>query len=177
MLTGLVPNYIVRNVIEQLQVGCLGCRYDDGSERRIYDNCHWKGLLRDYKDHEYVCEYKEIDCNINGCDYTCKRKDMGLHQLRHEMISMQKEHEKKIELETNHTRYMADIQHWEENHPSRWPGHLAPIAVYPVRNHKISWNWYNGGAPLEKVVELLREGELVDEEHVMNTTMIKYVST
>ena len=36
---------------------------------------------------------------------------------------------------------------------------------------------YNGGAPLEKVKELLREGELADEEHVMNTTMIKYVST
>jgi len=91
--TGSNPVYVLREVIEAMPVHCPEWKNcDDESSRKkrkgseegddsiaSASGCVWKGRLKDLKDHEDACDFKVVACSVEGCEYTCKRKDMESH--------------------------------------------------------------------------------------------------
>ena len=90
-VTGLVPNFIGRELIGSLTVKCPNSRSnEDGSEsnrrkrtrsngngRGISKNgCSWSREYKDLKAHTNECEYSIIECPVEGCKHECCRGDM-----------------------------------------------------------------------------------------------------
>jgi len=82
------PNYTLRDVIGTMQIKCPCADTDGGicKKRKSNNNeaisaagCEWKGQLKDLKEHEKVCMHEVIECETEGCDHKCKRKDMESH--------------------------------------------------------------------------------------------------
>ena len=96
-VTGSIPNYSMRDVIDAMKVKCphWNCDVDDGGEsrnkRQRCENdedvahstsgrgCGWTGVLRDLKVHEKECGFETITCSVNGCEHICKRMYMESH--------------------------------------------------------------------------------------------------
>ena len=94
-VTGVNPAYIVRQIVDEMQVRCpewevhegrAQCR--SGNKRKRSENdgncivaagCNWKGPLKELHAHASVCDFKVVTCGVIGCNHTCKRKDMEGH--------------------------------------------------------------------------------------------------
>ena len=37
------------------------------------------GQVKDLEGHDNTCMYKIIECDVDGCKHTCRRKDMADH--------------------------------------------------------------------------------------------------
>ncbi|XP_077335282.1 TNF receptor-associated factor 1 isoform X1 [Lithobates pipiens] len=51
------------------------------SELRVHcvtANCNWSGVLRDYEDHQILCEFAQILCHT-GCERTVQRRHLAKH--------------------------------------------------------------------------------------------------
>ena len=70
------PNYAVRGIIDALDVSCP----HGGGE------CGWKGKVGELRSHGKECLYKVIECGIEGCAHTCRRKDMAAHRSSNEAL-------------------------------------------------------------------------------------------
>ena len=77
---------MVRELINGLQVRCP----DGGTE------CNWTGRVDALDVHGSTCIYKTIECDVEGCNHTCQRKDMADHlsdtdvKLRHMELTCDK---------------------------------------------------------------------------------------
>ena len=132
VVTGSNPNYALREIVESLPVNCPEwCNSkkrkrdeeDDDQDVAAIAGCDWKGQLKDLKDHEKVCDFKIVACNVNGCEHRCKRKDMASHhssptgmmmhqELRHEnnMKSMELRYESKMKfIELKHENDIKEM--------------------------------------------------------------------
>lgn len=94
-ITSTNPNYIVRELIELIEVKCPHGSCDagsDGSAKRrrgndggtvttlsSSDTCGWTGKCIDLPAHEKTCEFKVVTCTLDGCNHQCRRKDMNNH--------------------------------------------------------------------------------------------------
>ena len=67
-VTSSNPNYAIKDVIGELAVKC-----PDSEE------CEWTGQVKDLESHGKMCMFKTILCDVQGCDHTCQRKNMGDH--------------------------------------------------------------------------------------------------
>lgn len=102
------PNYVVRDIIDVMQVRCPqwnsvgGSGGDEGnddgendatggeggsnSNKRKRDDddgssrCTWTGQVQNLKSHDDECELKVISCGLAGCQHSCMRKDMDGHR-------------------------------------------------------------------------------------------------
>ena len=92
-VTSFNPNYIVREVIDALVV-------------KQCPDCNWTGEVKDVESHGNTCAFRVVTCDIEGCNHTCKRKDMGEHtsnttvMLKHmelKYVNMLKEMEENYE--------------------------------------------------------------------------------
>lgn len=69
---------MVRDLINSLTIRC-----PHGTE------CNWTGRVDALDRHGSTCIYKTIECDVEGCNHTCQRKDMADHlsdtdvKLRH----------------------------------------------------------------------------------------------
>jgi hypothetical protein len=82
-----VPNYVLRGVIRAMAVKCPNQCDDNDSNKRTKSNdgqavptsdgCKWVGKYEDLQDHENICNFKMVTCEVEGCDHQCRRKDMG----------------------------------------------------------------------------------------------------
>lgn len=88
VVRGANANYILRDVIESMQVRCPDAEDGNSNKRKRDENdreetansgCNWKGQLKDLKDHESVCGYKIVPCTVDGCTHTCRRRDIESH--------------------------------------------------------------------------------------------------
>lgn len=85
--TGSHPNFVVRDIVNALQVQC-----PDSAE------CNWTGRVDALDTHGSTCIYKIIECDVEGCTHTCQRQHMGDHlsdtdvKLRH----MELKYDKKL---------------------------------------------------------------------------------
>jgi hypothetical protein len=50
---------------------------NDGQAVPTSDGCKWVGKYEDLQDHENICNFKMVTCEVEGCDHQCRRKDMG----------------------------------------------------------------------------------------------------
>ena len=66
MVTSSNPNYVVREVIDALAV-------------KQCPDCNWTGEVKDVESHGNTCAFRVVTCDIEGCNHTCKRKDMEDH--------------------------------------------------------------------------------------------------
>eukprot|EP00956_Cyclotella_meneghiniana_P025027 scaffold51375_cov37-Cyclotella_meneghiniana.AAC.1 len=87
-VTGLIPNFIVREAIGSMEVKCPNggdesnkrARGNDGEAVPVSaDGCDWTGKCYELQNHEKVCGFKIIRCSIDGCNHECLRKDMNGH--------------------------------------------------------------------------------------------------
>eukprot|EP00956_Cyclotella_meneghiniana_P029093 scaffold69416_cov19-Cyclotella_meneghiniana.AAC.1 len=87
--TSYAPNYTTREFIGSMPVRChhgqdelnesnKTTRGNDG-EAVSNDRCTWTGKCEDLHSHENTCQFKIVTCSIDGCDHTCRRKDMLNH--------------------------------------------------------------------------------------------------
>jgi hypothetical protein len=86
-VTGIVPNFTTREMIGSMMVNCLhgndGSKRAKGNDKRTRSKstgCGWTGKCDDLKEHDDVCEFKIVGCELYGCNYECRRKDMKNHQ-------------------------------------------------------------------------------------------------
>ena len=100
--TGPHPNFVVRDIINALQVRCP----DGGTE------CNWTGRVDALDSHGNTCIFKTIECDVEGCNHTCQRQHMGDHlsdmdvKLRH----MELKYDKKLkDMETKYERKFTII--------------------------------------------------------------------
>lgn len=70
--------------------------------------CNWTGRVDALDVHGSTCIYKTIECDVEGCNHTCQRKDMGDHlsdtdvKLRH----MELKYDKKLkDMEIREMKY------------------------------------------------------------------------
>jgi len=87
-ITSSNPNYAVRGIIDALDVSCP---YGGGE-------CGWNGKVGELQSHGDICMFKVIECGIEGCTHTCKRKDMAAHRSSNEALfkHMELKHERKM---------------------------------------------------------------------------------
>ena len=84
--TGSIPNYLLRDVIDSLEVRCPEWESNgsgDGKKRKrdnAASGCGWKGTVSDLHQHRNACGFKIIECGEQGCKHTCQRKDMEYHR-------------------------------------------------------------------------------------------------
>jgi hypothetical protein len=90
-VTGTVPNFFARETIGALEVKCptqidhgendsnKRARGNEGEVVPASDGCGWVGKCESLHDHEKVCQFKLVTCEIEGCDHQCRRKDMASH--------------------------------------------------------------------------------------------------
>lgn len=104
-----VPNYIVRDMIESLKVGCL--RENNRTNKCVKTNdgeflpntrnrCTWTGRCADLHTHDDVCPFQIVSCVFQGCYHQCQRKDMNdhlLNELFSHMNMMKNTHELVVE--------------------------------------------------------------------------------
>lgn len=114
-VTGSNPNYPLREIIETMQVSCPEWtdEDDDESGNKRKRGCDWEGTIEGLKVHENVCKFKVIACNVDGCGYTCKRKDMESHHSSTMGIMMHMEcrHGNKMRgMELRHKNEMKALQ-------------------------------------------------------------------
>lgn len=104
-VTGINPNYALRDVIESMPVRCPGCKSDDDDDEgsknsqqgdEDSDGCDWSGTVKELNDHQKVCELVKVRCPIEGCEHTCRRKDMERHLSSNRMMHMVLRHEQKM---------------------------------------------------------------------------------
>jgi len=101
-ITSTNPNYVVRGIIDALDVTC-----PDGG-----DECGWKGKVGELQSHGDICMYKVIECGIEGCIHTCQRKDMAAHRSSNEALlqHMELKYERKMnEMEAKYRRRIRDL--------------------------------------------------------------------
>jgi len=109
--------------------------------------CNWTGSLKERQQHEEVCGHKIITCSVEGCNHTCKRKDMESHLtsgvgiLLHMDLKV-KAVKDQMRVETNHMRYAMDCRSWIEN--NRVKGDTADVFIYQIRRSDITENPISG---------------------------------
>ena len=65
-MTSSNPNYAMKDVIGELAL-------------KQCPDCNWTGQLKELESHENTCAFRVVTCDVDGCNHTCKRKDMGEH--------------------------------------------------------------------------------------------------
>jgi len=96
------PNYVVREIIGLLQVRCPNST-----------ECNWRGKVDDIKGHRITCLYETIECDAEGCNHKCLRKDMADHlsDMNVKLQHMKLHYDKKLEeMETKHARSMEQME-------------------------------------------------------------------
>lgn len=96
-------------------------RGNDGEA--VIDSCGWTGECKDIRNHEGECQFKVIECTLEGCNHECRRKDMNDHLsgdgfIRHMNLMQQsitKNYDKKVndmqsKLHTTYEKKMRDMQ-------------------------------------------------------------------
>lgn len=111
-ITDHKPNYTVKDLINGLTVRCP----DGGTE------CNWTGRVDALEVHGSTCIYKTIECDVEGCNHTCQRKDMADHlsdtdvKLRH----MELKYDKKLkDMEAKYERKFAECQNKIQEYETR----------------------------------------------------------
>ena len=113
--TGPHPNFVVREIINGLQVRCP----DGGTE------CNWTGRVDALDTHGNTCIYKTIECDVEGCNHTCQRQHMGDHlsdpdvKFRH----MELKYDKK--LKDMETKYEAKLSNVKDDLAALLAGRIA----------------------------------------------------
>ena len=81
------PNYVVREIIDELQVRCPNST-----------ECNWMGRVKDLQGHDNTCMYEVIECDVEGCTHTCLRKDMANHlsDMNVKLQHMELKYDKKL---------------------------------------------------------------------------------
>ena len=119
-VSGTVPNFLLRGLVNALTVKCphrgvdgseSESKHRRGNDGKVIDNdrCTWTGTCEDYPNHEAACEYKVIACDVVGCDHTCCRRDMNDHLTGSDFFR----HIKLVE-ETNLERYKGLVKRDKE---------------------------------------------------------------
>ena len=101
-ITSSNPNYVVREIIDELQVSCPNST-----------ECNWMGRVKDLRGHDNTCLYETIECDVEGCTHTCLRKDMADHlsDMNVKLQHMELKYDKKLkEMETKHARSMQQLE-------------------------------------------------------------------
>jgi hypothetical protein len=90
-VTDTVPNINMRDMIGVMEVKCPTQLEDNESNKRAkgndgevvptLDGCGWVGKIESLHDHEKVCQFKLVTCDIEGCGHQCRRKDMTTHNI------------------------------------------------------------------------------------------------
>jgi hypothetical protein len=136
-VSGLVPNFSMRQTVELMVVRCPGGEddaFDDGSrQRRRGENgetvtadvrCDWTGQCKDLIKHEDDCGFKIIKCDIEGCDHECRRQDMIQHhscagslrchlKLMHQTVTSSYKNEMQVmkqDIKTEYEHKIADMK-------------------------------------------------------------------
>jgi hypothetical protein len=78
-VNGTVPNFFARETIGALEVKCptqfevnqsnKRARGNEGEVVPTSDMCGWVGKCEFLHDHENVCQFKLVTCEIEGCDH------------------------------------------------------------------------------------------------------------
>ena len=96
------PNYVVREIIDELQVHCPNST-----------ECNWMGRVKDLQGHDNTCMYKVIECNVEGCTHTCERKDIDNHSsdMNVKLQHLELKYDKKLkDMETKYLRTMGQME-------------------------------------------------------------------
>lgn len=180
-VTGSNPNYSLREIIESMPVRCPAWERendarnkkrkrcdddeDDGEDRVAVAadlGCDWKGKVKYLKDHEKVCDFKIIRCNVHGCEHMCKRMDMEDHLssgagiMKHtelcyqsKMKAMEQKYEgemveleSKMRMEANHLRYVDDCTNWVEY--KRQDALTFNFTIHQIRRSNVRGNPISG---------------------------------
>ena len=114
----------------------------DNIEEKV--GCDWTGTLKERQQHEGVCEHKIITCSVEGCNHTCKRKDMESHltsgagimlHMDLKVKAMKDQLKSDMRVETNHMRYALDCRSWVEDNGGT---DTTGVNVYQIRRETTS---------------------------------------
>jgi hypothetical protein len=140
------PNYAMRDVIGELAVKC-----PDSEE------CEWTGEVKDIESHGNTCMFKTIVCNVEGCNHTCQRKDMGDHtsntvvMIRH----LELKHDKKLkDMEEKYKTTITQLKGEIQSHKNKLQTHERRIrALESGKRSAEDMSNNNSDTPDEMVVE------------------------
>ena len=106
-----------------MQVRCPEAGAGTGSRGEILDegdnnaeaseSCDWAGNVKDIEAHENVCNFKTIECSVEGCMHTCKRKDLSSHLSSNTALLMHMELKYENKLKAMDVKYENRIQAYE----------------------------------------------------------------
>jgi len=80
-------------------------------------HCNWMGQVNDIESHGNTCMFKIVTCDVEGCNHTCQRKDMGDHtsDTNVKFKHMELKHDKKLkEMEKKHKDAMTEMEEKNE---------------------------------------------------------------
>jgi hypothetical protein len=88
-VSSTVPSYFASETIRLMEVACPNqhdvnernkrAKGNDGEALAASDGCGWIGKCEALHDHDKICNFKMVACDIDGCDHQCRRKDMASH--------------------------------------------------------------------------------------------------
>mmetsp|Transcript_29640 Transcript_29640/g.45314 ORF Transcript_29640/g.45314 Transcript_29640/m.45314 type:complete len:471 (+) Transcript_29640:115-1527(+) len=131
-VTGTNTNLFAKDAIDGLEINCvqsidnpdggqssnkrrriaLGDGKNDGTNGTIISSglgCDWKGQVKDLQKHLGECDWQTITCNVEGCGFECKRKDMETHLTSGIGIQMHMDLMKK-EIEADYAKKLETIE-------------------------------------------------------------------
>ena len=152
-LAGSHPNYAMRDVIGELAVRC-----PDSEE------CNWTGQVKDIESHGNTCMFKAIVCDVQGCDHTCQRKNMGEHtsDTNVKFKHMELKYDKKLKdmeekYETTITQQETEMQLYKnklKSHKNKLQTYERRIRALERRKRSAEdMSNNNSGTPDEMIVE------------------------
>ena len=147
------PNYAMRDVIGELAVKC-----PDSEE------CEWTGEVKDIESHGNTCMFKTIVCDVEGCNHTCQRKDMGDHtsDTNVKFKHMELKYDTKWkEMGDKHKNEIAQLKGEIQSHKNKLKSHKNKLQTYERRIRALEsrkrsaedMSNNNSGTPDEMIVE------------------------